>query len=73
MPNQKMEAVSSLQQKDKMADGSGFPSPLIFWEKGVVAYISRKCQGLILDKNYAKGTKQYFLNTKQQITLKFND
>ena len=27
-PNQKMEVASSVQEKDKMADGSGFPSPL---------------------------------------------
>ena len=26
-PDQKMEAASSVQKKDKMADGSGFPSP----------------------------------------------
>ena len=26
MPKQKMEAASSVQHKDKMADGSGFPS-----------------------------------------------
>ena len=27
-PNQKMEVASSVQEKDKMVDGSGFPSPL---------------------------------------------
>ena len=27
-PNQKMEVASSVQEKDKMADGSVFPSPL---------------------------------------------
>ena len=52
---QKLEATLSEQQKDKMADGSGFPSPLPpsqhcyqtsdFWGKGVVAYISRKILG----------------------------
>ena len=44
MSTQKLEATLSEQQKDKMADGSGFPSPLplpsivtkplIFEEKG---------------------------------------
>ena len=77
MPNQKMEAALSVQQNNKMADRSGLiPSPpplpplpyvvtklLIFEEKGWV----------ISDTIYARGTKQYCLNTKQKITLKFND
>ena len=27
-PNEEMEAASSVKEKEKMADGSGFPSPL---------------------------------------------
>ena len=58
-PNQNIEAASSVQQKDQMADGSGFSSPLpcvitkllIFEEKGWV----------ISDKNYGKGTKTIML------------
>ena len=52
-----------VQQKDKMADRSGCYQTSDFWGKGWV----------ISDKNFAGGTKQYCLNTKQQITLKFND
>ena len=46
---------------------------LIFEEKKEVAYVSRKISGFTSDKNYARGTKQYCLSTKQQVTLKFND
>ena len=41
-PNQKMEAALTVQQKNKMVDGSGFPSPL----PCVVAYL------LIFERNY---------------------
>ena len=41
-PNQKMEAALTVQQKNKMVDGSGFPSPL----PCVVAYL------LIFEGNY---------------------
>ena len=70
-PNQKMDAVLSVQQNNKMADRSDLmPSPLpcvvtkllIFEEKGWV----------ISDTIYARETTQYCLNTKQQITPKFN-
>ena len=51
MPKQKMEAAASVQQKDKMVDGSGPPPPasalwLIFW---------------FFNKNYGRGTKTIFL------------
>ena len=66
-------AALSVQQNNKMVDRSGLilsplpPLPcivtrlLIFEEKGWV----------ISDTIYARVTKQYCLNTKQQITLKF--
>ena len=61
------EAVSSVQKKDKMADGSGFPSPLscvvvnllIFEGKGWV----------ISDKNGGKVTKIVFLSEVSSLII----
>ena len=63
MPNQKMEAALSVQQKTKWRTDQVITKLLIFEEKGWV----------ISDKNYAGRSKQYCLNTKKEITLKFND
>ena len=67
-PNQKMDAVLSVQQNNKMADRSDLmPSPL-----PCVVTKQEKKGWVILDTIYARGTKQYCLNTKQQVTPKFN-
>ena len=54
-----MEAASSVQEKDKMADGSGFPSPL----PCVVAILRIwKERGVISDKSRGKEAKIIFLS-----------
>ena len=56
-PNQKVEAASSVQEKDKMADGSGFPSPLHCFDSNLQIF-----EWVISDKNCGKGTKILFLS-----------
>ena len=58
--NQKMEAASSVQEKDKMADGSGFPSPLPCLVSSLLIFEGKRW--VLSDKNCGKGTKILFLS-----------
>ena len=57
-PNQKIEAASSVLKKDKMADRSGFPSPLPCVVANLLIFEEKRC--VILGKNCGKGTKILF-------------
>lgn len=59
-PDQKMEAASSVQKKDKMADGSGFPSPLPWVVVNLLIFEGKGW--VISDKNGGKGTTIIFLS-----------
>ena len=56
-PNQKMEVASSVQEKDKMADGSGFPSPLPCVVANLLIFEGKRW--VISDKNRSREQKQY--------------
>ena len=58
--NQKIEAASSVLKKDKMADRSGFPSPLPCVVANLLIFEEKRC--VILGKNCGKGTKILFLS-----------
>ena len=55
-----MEAASSVQEKDKMADGSGFPSPLPCVVSNLLIFEGKRW--VLSDKNCGKGTKILFLS-----------
>ena len=55
-----METASSVQEKDKMADGSGFPSPVPCVFSNLLIFEGKRW--VIADKNCGKGTKMIFLS-----------
>ena len=60
-PNQKMEAASPVQEKDKTADGSGFPSPSAALLLNVFLF-ERKWWVITDENGSGKGTKIIFLS-----------
>ena len=56
-PNQKLEVASSVQEKDKMADGSGFPSLLPCVVANLLIFEGKRW--VISDKNRGREQKQY--------------
>ena len=63
-PNQKIVGASSVQQKDKMADGSGFQSPLPYADANHLASVVHKvCSAINWINQYPVDNAISFRNT----------